>query len=122
VFTLAIIDFLNGDLRDDNTALARLPEYVVPGVATLHWAPDEASNVPFEQLPEPETNQQAFLSADNHLTDGQIITVTWSGFLPGKTANILQCAGDGTEGAASRNISGTGFFNRTQKAWAVSNW
>jgi predicted esterase len=98
------IDFLDGELRDDSTALARLPEYQIPGVATMHWAPDAASNVPVETLPEPETNRQASISADSNLMDGQAITVTWSGFL-GKVVNILQCAGDGTD-QASCNIAG----------------
>jgi predicted esterase len=102
----ATADFLDAELRGDDTALERLPEYVIPGIATMHWAPNEASDVPVELLPEPETNRQASISADTNLTDGQSITVSWSGFLPGKVVNIMQCAGDGTGGAAACNISG----------------
>ncbi|MCB1696092.1 MAG: hypothetical protein H6987_03525 [Pseudomonadales bacterium] len=100
------VDFLDGMLRGDSAALERLPEQQVPGVATTYWAPDDASNVIVATLPEPETNRQAFLSADSGLTDGQVITVTWSGFLPGKVVNIMQCNGDGTGGSAACNISG----------------
>jgi len=106
VVAQATADFLDGTLRGDNPALERLPGYLVPGVATLHWAPDEASNVPVETLPEPETNRQAFLSADTNLSDGQVITVSWSGFLPGQVVNILQCTSDTSSGAAGCNISG----------------
>ncbi|MBK6739062.1 MAG: hypothetical protein IPG64_14860 [Haliea sp.] len=67
-------DFLDGELRSDDTALAQLVDYQVPGLATMHWAPDDASNVPVETAPEPETNRQAFLSADSGLVDGQVIT------------------------------------------------
>jgi predicted esterase len=102
----ATADFLDGELRGDSAALEGLPEYQVPGIATMHWAPDEASNVPVETLPEPETNRQAFLSADNNLTDGQIITVTWSGYLPEQVVNVLQCTGDGFGGAGSCNLGG----------------
>lgn len=106
VVAQAAVDFLDGMLDGDSAALQRLAEYQVPGVATLNWAPDTASNVPVEPLPEPETNRQAFLSADSNLTDGQVITVTWSGFLPDQVVNIMQCTGDVTGGAAACNISG----------------
>ncbi len=103
---LSTADFLDGELRGDAAALKRLAEDQSPGIATMHWAPDEASNVPVETLPEPETNRQAFISADTDLTDGQIIAVSWSGFLLGQVVNIMQCSGDGRNGAAACNISG----------------
>ena len=110
VVAQASVDFLDGELRGDSSALQRLPEHQVPGVATLYWAPDEASNVPAATLPEPETNRQAFVSADTNLTDGQVITVTWSGFLPEKIVNVMQCSGGATGGAAACNISGGRLF------------
>ncbi|MBK6737137.1 MAG: hypothetical protein IPG64_04155 [Haliea sp.] len=111
VFTMAAVDFLDAELRSDSAAMARLPEHEVPGVAAMHWAPDDTSNVPVAPLPEPETNRQAFISADNNLTDGQVITVTWSGFLPDKVVNVMQCAGvDASSGAAACNISGGVLF------------
>lgn len=110
VVALATTDFFEAVLRDDSTALERLPEDEAPGVATMQWAPDEASNIPVEPLPEPETNRQASLSASDNLVDGQVITVSWSGFLPGKTVNIMQCTGDVTGGSAACNISGGTLF------------
>ncbi len=110
VVAQASVDFFDSELRDDSAALERLPENQVPDVATLYWAPDEASNVPVETLPEPETNRQAFVSEDTNLTDGQVITVTWSGFLPEKVVNVMQCSGDATGGAAACNISGGRLF------------
>jgi len=109
VFTMATVDFLDVVLRSDTAALARMPEHEVPGVATMYWAPDDASNVVVEELPEPETNRQAFLSADTDLTDGQVITVTWSGFLPDKLVYVMQCSGDGI-GAVTCNIAGGALF------------
>lgn len=110
VVAQATVDFFDGELRGDGAALARLPENQLPGVATLYWAPDAASNVPVDTLPEPETNRQAFVSADTGLVDGQVITVTWSGFLPGKVVNIMQCTGDANGGSAACNISGGKLF------------
>jgi hypothetical protein len=75
----------------------------------MYWAPDQASNVPVEELPEPEVNRQASISADTDLVDGQVITVTWSGFLPDKKAHVMQCSGDGI-GQATCNISGGKIF------------
>jgi len=66
VFVQATADFLDGELRGDSAALDRLPGHQISGIATMHWAPDDASNVPVETLPEPETNRQAFLSADSN--------------------------------------------------------
>jgi predicted esterase len=109
VFTAATVDFLDVVLRNDTAALARMPEHEVPGVATMYWAPDDASNVPVEELPEPEVNRQASISADTDLVDGQVITVTWSGFLPDKIAHVMQCSGDGI-GQATCNISGGKLF------------
>jgi hypothetical protein len=43
----------------------------------------------------PAPNDPAF-SADGNLTDGQVITVTWSKFLLGEIVNIMQFNGDGT--------------------------
>ena len=107
---LATTDFFQAVLRNNSAALARLPEDQTPGIATMHWAVDEVSNRPVELLPEPETNRQAFLSATEGLVDGQVVTVSWSGFLPGKVVNIMQCTGDISGGAAACNISGGTLF------------
>lgn len=101
----ATTDFLDGYLRGDATAIARLPEDQAPPIATMHFAPDDATTVTVETTPTPETDRKASITADTDLRDGQTVTVTWSGFLPGKTANILQCTGDGRGGTASCGLS-----------------
>ena len=98
-------DFLDGELRGDTAALEGRPGWSAPGVAAVYWAPDDAANVPVETVPEPETNRQALLCADSNLLDGQAITVSWSGYLPGQVVNVLQCAGDGFGGAASCDLA-----------------
>lgn len=100
------VNFLDGILKADNTALPQLPDLQMPGISSLHLALDEATNTLAELLPEPETNRQASLSAQSNLSDGQVITVSWSGFLPGQVVNVLQCTGDGTGGAESCDIAG----------------
>lgn len=101
----ATIDFLDGYLRGDQAAIARLASDQSPPIATMHFAPDAASATTVETIPSPETDRQASVSADTDLRDGQVVTVTWSGFLPGKTVNVLQCVGDGRGGTASCGIA-----------------
>jgi hypothetical protein len=48
----------------------------------------------------------ASVSTRDGLRDGQTVTVTWSGFLPGKAVNVVQCAGAGRDGAATCDITG----------------
>ncbi|MEI2700562.1 MAG: neocarzinostatin apoprotein domain-containing protein [Microthrixaceae bacterium] len=101
----ATTDFLDGYLRGDTSAIDRLRSDESPPVATMYFAPDDDSAVTVPTVPEPETDRQASVSADADLRDGQTVTVTWSGFLPGKTVNVLQCVGDGRGGTASCGIA-----------------
>ena len=101
----ATTDFLDAYLRGDASAIARLtarePEDQATPIATMHFALDDAAMVTVGTVPAPETDRQASVSAETDLRDGQTVTVTWSGFLPGKTVNVLQCTGDGRGGTAS---------------------
>ena len=101
----ATTDFLDAYLSDDAAAIERLASDEDPPIATLHFAPDESAEVTVETVPTPETDRRASVSADTDLRDGQVVTVTWSGFLPGKTVNVLQCTGDGRGGTASCGIA-----------------
>jgi hypothetical protein len=51
-------------------------------------------------LPEPEVNRVASVNPSTGLSAGQTVKVEWSGFLPGKSVNVLQCA-EGSPGDAS---------------------
>jgi len=101
----ATTDFLDGYLRGERAALKQLPVDQSPSIATMHFAPDRGSEATVATVPVPETNRHASVSADTALRDGQVVTVTWSGFLPGKTVNVLQCVGDGRGGTASCGIA-----------------
>ncbi len=101
----ATIDFLDAYLRGDSAARRSLSEQQLPGVATMRFSPKDSSAVTVETVPTPETNRKATISADTDLADGQTVTVTWSGFLPGKTVNVLQCVGDGKGGTASCGLA-----------------
>ncbi|NND68463.1 MAG: hypothetical protein HKN19_12820 [Halioglobus sp.] len=104
VLAPAVADFLDGALRGISFRWERLPEYSVSGVSSVFWSPDADSNTPVPELPEPETNRQAFVSAATNLVNGQVITVTWEGFLPEGTVNVLQCNGALDSGSAGCDI------------------
>jgi dienelactone hydrolase len=110
VLAPAAADFLDGALRDIDSRWLRLEQYTVTGVSAMYWASDEASSEPIPELPEPETNREAFVSADTNLLDGQVVEVTWSGFLPDESVNVLQCNGDVTGGAAACDVGGAKLF------------
>lgn len=101
----ATIDFLDAYLRDDQSAVERLPSDEAPPLATMHFARNAGSASPVATVPAAQTDRRASISADTALRDGQVVTVTWSGFLPGKTVNVLQCVGDGRGGTASCGIA-----------------
>lgn len=102
----ATIDFLDWTLLGDPQAANRLATEQVPEVTTMFLATDSASaatvKVPVQERP--ATARTATVSKQDGLRDGERITVTWSGFLPGKTVNIVQCTGDGKGGSETCEI------------------
>jgi dienelactone hydrolase len=42
--------------------------------------------------PVPVVHLQASVSPNHHLTSGEVVTVHWSGYTPGKVINILECS------------------------------
>ena len=100
----ATIDFLDAELRGDPAALDALPSDGLDGVATMYWSGDDSDGVTAPTVPRTATERTATISARDGLVAGQTVTVTWSGFLPGKTINIVQCASDGRGGSGSCEI------------------
>jgi hypothetical protein len=91
-------DFFAGYLRGDKSALSRLPSDGQQGVSTVHLAatPGSTSTVPVP--PQPKTNRQATVVPSGNLTNGQTVTVRWSGYLPGKVVNVLECSSNSQTG------------------------
>jgi dienelactone hydrolase len=100
-FTTAVkttTDFFASYLRDDKTALSRLPKDGLQGVGTVHLAATPGSTTTIPIPPQPKTNRQATVTPTKNLTDGQTVTVRWSGYLPGKVINVLQCSSESQTG------------------------
>ena len=90
VYLKADPDALDRLEADGNTHTTRVVFASKPGtIVTL----PTASTQPAREL-------EATVSPDTDLTNGQTVTVSWKGFTPGKTINIVQCS-NRTAGDAS---------------------
>jgi fermentation-respiration switch protein FrsA (DUF1100 family) len=85
-------DFWDAYLRRGKTAKARIAHDGKRTIATVVFAPKPGATTTASTLPVPKTDRKATVTPRKNLTNGQTVTVKWSGFLPGKVVNVLQCA------------------------------
>jgi dienelactone hydrolase len=105
------VDFWLAYLADDANALARLTSATSPDpFVTVNIAPEEGSTATIATVPS-TAEREAIATPTSGLTSGQLVTVTWSGFLPGGTINIVQCSQGGTAGSQACDLT-TGFLLR----------
>ncbi len=100
----ATTDFLDLTLRGDTTAADRLATDQVAGQTTMFWSPDADHPATVPVSAQATMNRTATISRQDGVRNGDRATVTWSGFLPGKTVNIVQCTGDGRGGSETCEI------------------
>ncbi len=99
----ATTDFFDAYLRGDSAAKGRLPDDQLPGVTTMKFVAEPGSTTTIPTVPTPKLHLKAGATPTKNLTNGQLVTVTWSGYSPGKVINILECNGGDralTNGAA----------------------
>lgn len=85
-------DFFDAYLRNDKSALNRIVADGQPGVSRVYLASSPGSTKTIATDPQPKTQLRATVSPTTNLTDGQSVTVDWSGFQPGKVVNIVECS------------------------------
>lgn len=73
-------------------AVDRIEQAADDGVTTVRFEPEPGSKATMPTVPEPETDRKASVTPDSGLEGGQRVTVSWSGFTPGKVVNVVQCA------------------------------
>jgi hypothetical protein len=119
-FLLATIDFWRAYLQQSQPAAQQLPHDGRPGATVIFSAPERNASLAAPLLPEPKTDRHASLSASTNLSNGQSITVAWSGYLPGKVVNVVECSSTSETGcdvAAGRilvpDTSGSGSVSLT---------
>src|SRR4051794_1910579 len=84
-------DFFDAYLRGDAAAKARLPSDQVAGASTMQFDAQKGSTTTIPTAPRPEQHLKATVTPNKDLTGGQVVTVQWSGYTPGKVVNVLQC-------------------------------
>jgi len=85
-------DFFLAHLRGSHAAMLRLPHDGQSGVSTVSSAPAPGLSASVPLLPQPRTDRHASLAVAKHLSNGQVVTVRWSGYLPGKVVNVVECS------------------------------
>lgn len=95
----ATVAFWQAYLLDDGDALDLLPGAEQTPEVTMHFTTDTAGPLSVPTTAPPTTDRKAQATPTDDLVDGQTVTVSWSGYLPGQVVNIVQCANGGTEGA-----------------------
>jgi predicted dienelactone hydrolase len=98
------VDFLRAYLEHDASARGRLVDASRGDDPALRFAPKEGSTVTIATVPPPTLDRKATADDTDELTAGQTVTVTFSGFKPGGTINIVECTGDGRGGSATCDL------------------
>ena len=94
-------DFFDAYLKADRDALGRIEVDGNSRTTRVVFASKSDTLVTLPTAPtQPARTLEATVSPDTNLTNGQTVTVSWKGFTPGKTINIVQCS-NRTAGDAS---------------------
>lgn len=93
-------DFWRAQLRDDTAALDRFAAAPTDSdYPNLRW---DSGDGPVDVIPTTTVagiDRQATADPATDLANGDRVTVTWSGFTPDGTVNVVQCSGGGTGGS-----------------------
>lgn len=96
--TATVADFLAVALDSDDGAAVRLGQPRSTPKAELVFAAEPGSGLTIE-IEAVETDRMASAEPSTGLVGGQTVVVSWSGYLPGQTVNVLQCSQGGLEGS-----------------------
>ncbi len=88
----ATTDFFDAELKHRPGALAAVAVDGRSARSSVHtaWTPGSRATLAVPALP--TVHLKASAAPDTGLTDGQAVTVRWSGYTPGKVVNILECS------------------------------
>lgn len=87
----ATTDLFEAYLRGDDDAATRLRSDDEAGVSEMTFVPKRGARTTIATLPRVVRDLKAKVTPAKQLTNGQEVTVTWSGYTPGKAVSILQC-------------------------------
>ncbi len=84
-------DFFSAYLLGDKSALANITADAQPGVTKVTFTKQPGSTATITTVPPPILHLRATATPTKNLTNGQTVTVTWSGYTAGKVVNVLEC-------------------------------
>lgn len=87
-------DFFRRYLEGSKQAGARIVHDAQSGVTAVHYAPRPGQSLTVTPPPTPPTHRHAYLTPSKGLTNGQTVTVRWTGYLPGNVVNVVECSGN----------------------------
>lgn len=85
-------DFFDAYLRGDRAARSRLPGDQTTGASTMKFVAHKGATTTIPTTTPPRLHLKASVTPHENLTNGQVVTVKWSGYTAGKAINILQCS------------------------------
>ena len=100
----ATLDFWNGYLKSDAAAIAALPDDQQSGIATMRFVAEPGVEATVEFSTPTMASRSATVTPSTNLRNGQTVRVSWSGFLPGRVVNVVQCAEGGRGSSAACNL------------------
>ncbi len=86
------IEFFDAYLRHQAAAVKRLSGPDRSATTSLIFAPAVGSRAHLPVPPAPVAHLHASVTPDSGLSDGQKVTVRWSGYTAGKVVNVLECS------------------------------
>ncbi|MGH9028982.1 MAG: neocarzinostatin apoprotein domain-containing protein [Acidimicrobiales bacterium] len=88
----ATTDFFDLYLKGEERAKPRLESDARSSRTRLDFVSSRGTHVTLPTPPTVASSLHATVSPQNSLTDGETLTVTWDGYVPGKSVNILECS------------------------------
>jgi predicted esterase len=89
---LSTTEFFDAYLRHEAAAAGHLYEAARSDTTTLDFDASVGSNSNLPVPPAPVAHLLASVTPDTGLSDGETVTVRWSGYTPGKVVNVLECS------------------------------
>jgi dienelactone hydrolase len=91
-------DFFAAYLQGNKAAAARIPTDAQQGVGSIAFFPRPGSTSTIPIPLQPKTDRHATVTPSKNLTNGQTVTIRWSGYLPGRVVNIVECSSESAAG------------------------
>jgi len=85
-------DFFDAYLEGNRVARKRIASDGEQGVTSVRFVSKPGATVTIATQPKQVPDLKATVTPRTGLTNGQVVTVKWSGFTPGATINIVQCS------------------------------